>query len=64
MNLKKIIIIQLVVFLWFAASWGVNLYKLTKCDFGAPYKAEIVHAVGLFPPAGLVTCWFSFDETK
>ncbi len=42
--------------------WGVNLGKLIQCDFDAPYKGEIVHAIGVvIAPASLITVWFS-DE--
>ena len=40
-------------------TWSFNIYKLTQCDFTAPYKDEIVHAIGVFiPPASLITVWF------
>ncbi len=36
--------------------WGMNLYKLVKCDFSAPYKAEVIRTVGVFlPPVGAIT---------
>ena len=38
--------------------WGVNGYKLTKCDFDAPYKCEGVHAVGLVGPMAVFTVWY------
>lgn len=34
-----------------------NVVKLTRCDFNAPYKGEIVHAVGLIPAVSIVTVW-------
>jgi hypothetical protein len=37
--------------------WIKNLIKLSDCDFDAPYKAEVIHAIGLFPPVGMVTGW-------
>ena len=41
----------IVAFIW-------NLIKLSQCDFNAPYKEEVIHAIGLFvPPASLITCW-------
>jgi hypothetical protein len=40
-------------------SWVVNFYKLTQCDFVAPYKGEVLHAVGIIPAASLVTVWFN-----
>jgi len=40
-------------------AWCVNFFKLTQCDFQAPYKGEVIHAVGIIPPFALVTVWFS-----
>lgn len=45
------------IFAVIATSWCVNLYKLTQCDFQAPWKGEIIHAVGLIPIAAPVTVW-------
>jgi hypothetical protein len=42
--------------------WIKNLIKLSECDFEAPYKAEIVHAVGLIPPVGAVTGWLDIGK--
>lgn len=37
-----------------------NIVKLVQCDWKADgeWKGEIVHAIGLFPPASYVTYWF------
>ena len=43
-------------------SWLVNLFKLTECDFNAPYRCETVHGIGIFPPAALVTVWLETDK--
>lgn len=45
--------------------WGMNIYKLTKCDFEAPYKAEIVRGLGVFPvvPMGAIVGWMDIDDT-
>ena len=39
-------------------AWIVNIVKLVNCDFDAPYKQEIIHAIGLIPGVSIVTCWF------
>lgn len=44
--------------------WIVNMIKLTRCDFVAPYKCEVVHGIGVVPPVALVTAWFGTDEGK
>ena len=43
-------------------SWVTNLFKLTDCDFVAPYKCEAIHAAGLIPPVALVTAWIGSDK--
>jgi len=45
--------------LWafFVGCWLVNGYKLTQVDFEAPYKGEIVHAIGLAGPLAAFTVW-------
>ena len=48
----------LVLWAYTIIAWGVNLVKLLKCDFEAPYKDEIIHAIGLIPGASMITCWF------
>ena len=42
--------------------WVVNVVKFTNCDFQAPYRCEVIHAVGLVPPIQLITVWFPSDE--
>lgn len=39
-----------------------NIYKLTQCDFEAPYKAEVIRAVGVFPPVGAIVGWMDFGK--
>jgi len=38
--------------------WFVNIYKIFQCDWDAPWKDEIIHLIGLFPPASLIAVWF------
>ena len=49
-----------------AVAWIGNLIALTECDFRAAepanFKCEVIHAVGLIPPAALVTVWFHTDK--
>jgi len=60
--IKTVIITQILIIAIVGSSWCLNLYKLTQCDFKAPYKAEVIHGVGIIPPIAVVTCWLSFDE--
>lgn len=43
-------------------AWVFNIYKLAECDFASPYRCEVIHAVGIFPPAALITVWFGTDS--
>ena len=42
--------------------WVMNIYKLSECDFKAPYKCEAMHFIGLIPPVGAFTGWMDFDK--
>lgn len=53
---------------WLAAvlvvgtGWVKNIIKLADCDFQAPYKAEVVHAVGIVPVVGMITGWLDMGQ--
>ncbi len=61
-NMKTILAVQVFLILAIGSGWVLNIYKLTHCDFEAPYKAEVLHGVGLFPLVGMVTGWCDFGE--
>ena len=42
--------------------WGMNLYKLTQCDFESPYKCEVLRTVGLVPPIGAIMGYIDLDK--
>ena len=43
--------------------WGSNIYKLTKCDFEAPYKSEILRGIGIaVPPVGAVCGYLDLPD--
>lgn len=44
------------------AGWVKNVVKLASCDFEAPYKAEVIHSVGLIPIVGIFTGWMDFGK--
>jgi hypothetical protein len=49
--------IILMVFLVVGAAYGYvhNIVELTRCDFEAPFKAEIVRVIGIpFTPVGII----------
>ncbi len=60
--MKTILIIQLVVVVVVGTGWIKNIIKLSDCDFKAPYKAEVIHAVGIIPPVGMITGWIDVGK--
>jgi len=62
MKMRTILIIQILIVAIVATGWVKNLIKLSDCDFKAPYKAEIIHAVGIIPPVGAVTGWMNLGK--
>jgi len=42
--------------------WTKNIVKLSECDFESPYKAEVIHTVGLIPLVGMVTGWLDVGK--
>lgn len=45
--------------------WGyvMNIVKITKCDFNAPYKAEFIRGVGLvLPPVGGIVGYCTIQD--
>jgi hypothetical protein len=53
---------QLLIVLVIGAGWVMNIVKLADCDFEAPYKAEVIHAVGIIPPVGMITGWLDLGK--
>ena len=41
-----------------------NVMYLVKCDFEAPYKAEVLRIVGTFPLFGPITGWIPYEDKK
>jgi hypothetical protein len=52
----------IVVFLVASVGWVKNIIKFADCDFEAPYRCETVHALGLFPPVGMITGWLDLGS--
>lgn len=65
-KIGQLLILQLVLVVAFCVSWGGNLYKLSECDFkhssGTDFQCEVIHAIGVIPPASLITVWVGTDE--
>ena len=60
--MRNIFIIQAVIVLVIGTGWVKNIIKLSNCDFEPSYKAEVIHAVGLIPPIGMVTGWLDLGK--
>jgi Na+/glutamate symporter len=61
MKVWKILIIILVVLV----GWIMNLVKLCKCDFKAPYKTEIIRGIAIpVFPMGAVVGFISIGEEE
>jgi len=54
--------IGIIIVLVIGVGWVKNIVKLSECDFKSPYKAEVVHVVGLLPPVGAVTGWLNVGK--
>lgn len=54
-----LVIFMVVLWLYTAISWIVNLVQLVRCDFSdqTSWKEEIIHVIGLIPPCNWVTVW-------
>ena len=57
-----ILAIQILLVAAIGTGWVKNVIKLTDCDFEAPYKAEIIHGLGVIPPIGAITGWMNPGE--
>lgn len=48
----------------FATGYVSNIIKLTRCDFEAPYKAEVIRTIGLLPPVGVIIGYVTIEDGK
>jgi len=60
--MKTVLGVYVVIILVVGTGWVKNLIKLSDCDFEAPYKAEIVHGIGIIPPVGMITGWLDLGK--
>ena len=42
--------------------WVKSIVKLTRTDFQAPYKAELIYGVGVFTGAGAVIGYININD--
>lgn len=62
MNMKTLFIVAIVLIVVIGTGWVKNIIKLSDCDFKEPYKAEVIHGLGLIPPIGMVTGWMDIGK--
>ena len=55
--MKSTALVSVVITIVIGVGWVKNLIKLSDCDFETPYKAEVIHVIGIIPPVGAVTGW-------
>ena len=60
--MKSIMAFQLIIVIVIGTGWVKNIIKLSNCDFVGPYKCEVIHAVGIFPPVGMITGWLNVGQ--
>ena len=63
LRMNKILLIAYIILLSIALiGWISNIIKLSNCDFEEPYRAEVMHTVGLIPIVGAFTGYMDFGR--
>jgi len=57
-----IIIVSIFIVILGVLGWVKCVIKLVKTDFQAPYKAEVIYAVGTFTGAGAIIGWIDIKD--
>ena len=58
-------IIMLSILVFGCLGWFIYVYRLTQCDFEAPYKAEAIRTVGIFAaPVGCIVGYIDIEDGK
>lgn len=55
-------VVFLVLFVGGGIGWIKNAIDLVKCDFKAPYKAEIIRGIGLVTPISAITGYMKIED--
>ena len=58
----NVMIVMLVIVIVVGTGWVKNIIKLSNCDFESPYKAEVIHTIGIIPPVGMITGWLDLGK--
>jgi len=52
-----------IITLLLSVGWVMNIVSLANCDFKAPYKAEVVHVIGVvLPLVGGIVGWMDLGN--
>lgn len=63
--IELIYVMILLFFVLGVIPWGVNIYKLTQCDFQEPYKEEILRGIGIpVYPMGIIMAFKKVPESE
>ena len=60
--MKTMLAIYLAIIIIILTGWVKNIIKLSDCDFQSPYKAEVIHVIGIVPPIGAITGWLNVGK--
>lgn len=57
-------LLAVIIILFGILGYGLNIYKLTQCDFDfdKSNKAEIIRTVGVFTPLGSIVGFMDFSN--
>ena len=55
-------LVILVIWLLAIVGYVLNIVKLVQCDFKSPYKAEVIHGVGVITPISIVTGYLNLGK--
>jgi len=56
------VVLYVVLIVAGCVGWGLNIYKLTQCDFEPSYKAEIIRGVGVVTPIGAIVGYMDIGK--
>ena len=60
--MKKLFIIWIIVVIIGIIGYIKGVIKFANCDFEKPYKAEIIHGIGICCGTGVITGWMNFGK--
>ena len=64
-SVLPVLLVWLVIIIFIVWGYGLNIYKLCKNNFKAPFKSEIIRTICIFAvPLGVFVGYFDFDEEK